>query len=492
MTSQSPWRSPLASWSLLFAASFVIAFAITSRWQHPEPRTPPATLATPAGNVAPAGATAPAVDQPEAPRTPAPLEERAEEPTFEARIDELVRIGQQTAAHAAQDEQENAIASDKVARERFSDLMGKFEDAGERSLSMLMTQPDDQAAQTTGRRIVLQLVLRTECERRDAAAVAAGDRSRIDRLVQSTLDVMPTTNVTTTAGAFALVQQRFLRSCHEPSVLELVHLAGEQRFSREVATKLLLTLWDNLQQYGERSSDAMSRLALLLLGNSDASQRTAAYRQLLRDARYRGIVLAWIRDKRDEAVANEIGGIAANELPAKEAIEILRELAPVMREAATPFLTLGFRAPDELADGYRELLATNTEPGVRRDMVIGIGLPDTPLGREIAQLALENDPDVDVRMHAVIALSARKDPDVGERAITRALDDPAIARDPLRLGELMCALQNLASSGQINAVDRLGVRLRTMPLRDDSRKTLEAILARSLPGGRSALPAVPR
>jgi hypothetical protein len=88
-----------------------------------------------------------------------------------------------------------------------------------------------------------------------------------------------------------------------------------RKFSREHATKLLLTLWDNLQKNGERSSDELSRLALMLLVDSDPSQRTAACRQLLSDARYRDLVLSWLRERNDQTVANEIAWPAPHELP---------------------------------------------------------------------------------------------------------------------------------------------------------------------------------
>lgn len=475
----------------LVAIGFVLAFVITS--QKPPERadavSPDATA--PATPIQAPGAhelaAAPASPEPSA-RTAAPVSPPPPELTFEQRIDALVLIGQRTAALAQQDDQAAATASDQEAREVFAALLVHFPDAGERALALLTALPDTPKEPLIhGRRIVLQLVLRTECERRDLAAAAANDRSRIDGLVQAILDVMPISSVATEAGAFALVDQRFLRACHEPAVLGLVQLAGETKFSREVATKLLLTLWDNLQRFGERSSDEISRLALLLLGDGDPSQRTAACRQLLRDPRYRNLVLAQLRTQGDLTVAKDLAMLAASELPPAEAVALLRELAPVLPQATGQWLALGHRAPDNVADGYRELLAASIQPQVRRDMITGVGMAQTPLGLEIAQFALENDPSVDVREQAVMALSARREDGVGERALQRAIDDAAFAQDPARLAGLVFALQNLESSGQTNAVDRLGQRLRLLPLHADSRRTLEAILARSLPGGQSSL-----
>jgi hypothetical protein len=50
-------------------------------------------------------------------------------------------------------------------------------------------------------------------------------------------------------------------------------------------------------------------------------------------------------------------------------------------------------------------------------------------------------------------------------------------------------LQNLEAGGHANALDRIGQRLRVLPLAEGSRQTLEAILARSLPGGQTSVPA---
>jgi hypothetical protein len=486
-------RPPLVYALPLFVLAIVLAFAVTSRAprERHDPTDPPHPNGAPRAQVAtlpePPAAAEPEPTEPLA-RAAVPAAPPAPEPTFEQRIDALVLIGQRTAALAQQDDQAAATASDQEAREVFAALLVHFPDAGERALAVLTELPDTpQEPLIHGRRIVLQLVLRAECERRDLTAADTRDRSGIDGLVQGVLDVMPISSVATEAGAFVLVDQRFLRTCHEAAVLRLVQLAGELKFSREVATKLLLTLWDNLQRFGERSSDEVSRLALLLLGDGDPSQRTAACRQLLRDPRYRNLVLAQLRTQSDRAVAKDLAMLAASELPPAEAVALLRELAPVLPQAAGQWLALGHRAPDSVADGYRELLAASIQPQVRRDMITGVGMAHTPLGLEIAQLALENDPSADVREQAVMALSARRENDVGERALQRALDDPAFAQNPARLAGLVFALQNLESAGQTNAVDRLGQRLRLLPLAADSRRTLEAILARSLPGGQSSL-----
>ena len=425
-------------------------------------------------------------------RQPVPDAERARPlASFEELVEQLVTLGMQVAEFAQQDEIDAAKACDQEARRVFAELMEHFAYAGEHGLAMLACMQDASVdPRDRGRCIVLKLVLETELARRDAAAAAGSDRSRIDPLVQSLLEIMPQASSIADTGALVLVDRPWLRLVHEPAVLGLVRLAAAEKFSREHATKLLLTLWDNLQKNGERSSDELSRLALMLLVDTDPSQRTAACRQLLIDARYRDLVLSWLRERNDQKVANEIAGLAAHELPPAEALQVLRELAPVLPRSPAAYVMLGFRAPELLADSYRELLASNTQPGWRSDLITGLGMTKADLGIEIAQFALDNDPSPDVRIQAMFALTSKRHEQLGERALQQVLDDPRIAQDPLRLAAVVFALQNLEAGGHTNALDRVGQRLRALPLAEGSRQTLEAILARSLPGGQTSVPAL--
>ncbi|HEX6810150.1 MAG TPA: hypothetical protein VF384_00880 [Planctomycetota bacterium] len=432
--------------------------------------------------------------------------------SFEATVEQLVTLGMRVAELAQQDEIDAAKAADQEARQLFSELMTRFPDAGERGLAMLACVQDApvdpgtpsepsraepsraepsraEPSRDHGRCIVLKLVLETELARRDAVAVAAADRTRIDPLVQALLDLLPLGSRIADTGEQVLSHRPWLRLVHEPAVLGLVRLAAEAKFSRAHATNLLLTLWNNLQQSGERSSEELSRLALMLLADADPSQRTAACRQLLADPRYRDLVLSWLRERNDQAVASEIACLAAHELPPADALHVLRELAPVLPRSPAAYVMLGYRAPELLADSYRELLASNTQPGWRSDLITGIGMTTSGLAIEMAQLALENDPSPDVRIQAMFTLTSKRQADVAERAMQLALDDPRIAQDPLRLGAVVLALQNLEAGGHCNELDRIGQRLRGLPLADGSRQTLEAILARALPGGETSAPA---
>ena len=107
----------------------------------------------------------------------------------------------------------------------------------------------------------------------------------------------------------------------------------------------------------------------------------------------------------------------------------------------------------------------------------------TPQGIETAVLALRQDPDPDVRLQAVFALTASAAVARGRSAIERALDDPAIAQDPGRLSALVLTLENLAQHELVNDIDQLGRRLRACPLSPDARQRLDELLARVLPRG---------
>jgi hypothetical protein len=260
-----------------------------------------------------------------------------------------------------------------------------------------------------------------------------------------------------------------------------VAAAGRGEFARDHATRLLLTLWHNLQQLGERSSTELANLALVALDDADPSRRTVACRQLVGDERFRPLVLAWLREHQDLEVAGEVARLAALELPPAQALATLRELAPLVRSSPAVFMALGHRAPETLAESYEQLLADAIQPGVRRDLIAGLGMNESPISVEMLQLALDHDPDPAVRLQAALSLSACAPQERGEQACRRMIEDPAIGSDPVRLGVVLMALQNLEVAGLTNAVDRLGRRLAATPLDDSSRRRLEELMQRALP-----------
>ena len=332
---------------------------------------------------------------------------------------------------------------------------------------------------------VLQIILKAELARREDAARKLDHRSRIDPLVQALLDAMPIGEVTAEMGNRCLHRAPHLRLVHEPSVLQLLEHASEGQFSRAIATNMLLTLWQNLVANGERSSDELSQLALLKLDGQDPSLVVAACRQLLADEKFRSLVLMWLRERKDSGLAAQIAEIAAAELPVRDALSVLRELSPMLQHTRGTFMGLGVRAPELLADAYREHLAANNHPDIRRELVMGVGMLPNPDGIKVAELALANDPSPEVRVQAMYVFTVHGTAEAAEGAVTQLLDDPIIAASSRHLGGIVLALQNLEHRDP-NVIARLGARLGSMGLSEHSRKQLNEILERSLPGGKQS------
>ncbi|MEZ6036217.1 MAG: hypothetical protein R3F29_01970 [Planctomycetota bacterium] len=461
------------------------------------------TIAAPA--TATERATPATVSRVAAPTLPPPQPAPVAAPLdFDTAVEQLCELAQTTATLAQQDEIEAARRSDEAARQLFAQVLAQFADTGERSLALLTSllgslgvgSGDEEGEEPGGHaldeahRIVLQMLLAADLQRRHDVALATSSFDGIDSLTQAALDSAPVHPVLAEVVDAATNARPFLRLPHEPTVLQLVQAAAEGQFPRAVATHLLRTLWDNLQRSGERSSDELLRLAVVLLETSDVSQVLVACRHLLAEPRFRPLVLARLRERGDRVLAGELAQLAAAELEPTSALEVLRELHPLLDNPRGSYLGLGLRAPDVVADAYRSHLAADTWPTLRRDLVMGLGmLPDGP-GLELANTALANDPSPDVRIQAGFVLTVRGTPAQAERALDQLLDDPAVAGDPVRLTAVVMALQNLEHA-DVNVVARLASRLAMMPLSEPGRRMLDELVARSLPGGSVPGGAVP-
>jgi hypothetical protein len=287
-------------------------------------------------------------------------------------------------------------------------------------------------------------------------------------------------------GARALVRQPHLRLAHETAVLGLVELAGAGQFPREIATGLLLTLWDNLERHGERSSEALAALALLLLDGKDGSQRAAACRHLLREARYRALVVDALRRSADRGFVREVASLVASDLPVDDALGVLADLGPALGRAPHAYLVCGHRAPDAVADAYRRLLADDVQPDRRVDLVAGVGMVRSPTGLDVARTALAHDRSPEVRLQAVFALTANADPETAMAALLQAADDAELTAERARCDGLVFALGNLERQADAAAMDRATRRLDALSLSADGRAKLAALRARTVPGEQTA------
>ena len=405
--------------------------------------------------------------------------------SFTQIVDRLCALSRRTASLARDDEIEAAQRLDREAHALMEDALSRFPDAGERALGMVVEVPDasDDGAREAGDNIrlgVLHVMLAAEFARRQETAEKHRERSRLDALTHAVLDVMPIGANTAEMGDRLLYRRPYLQPEHEPMVVALLRLAAEGAFPRKIATRVLLTLWENLRTSGARSSDELSRLALVMMDDSDPSRVVTACRQLLSDARYRDLVLAWLRGRRDHLLAGEIAQLASRELPPIDAVSVIKELSSMLDHTRDTFLAVGARAPDVVADAYRQQLAAGTHPKLRRELVMGVGLLPGGRGAEIARLALEHDPAVEVRIQAMFAITVQGDARAAESAIERLLDDPVVASNPAHLEAVVLALQNLEHD-DVNVLARLSARLQSMALSPSGRRSLESLVARSLP-----------
>ncbi|MGE3173759.1 MAG: hypothetical protein AB7O97_14130 [Planctomycetota bacterium] len=448
---------------------------------RPAPGDPPATSAPP--DIA-AGAPGPTF-------APASHERIAVPPpptrTFDQYVDALVAAGQQVLELQDAGDRDGAMRRDREAQLLFDEMLVQIDDADRQALAALSTTaPPAAAGRSDGdlRHRVLELALRVALQRRHARG-DRDSRSAVDQLTAAILTLLPgSQRLAQDLGRGLLEGAPYLGATHEPQVLELLALSGEGRFDVDVARALLTTLWDNLRATGDRTSEQLTGLGLLLLDGGNTPERLAAGRLLLADDRYRLVVLEHLRRTRDERLARELAMAAAQQLPPTIALGVIAAAASVVDDQTAPLLTLGMRAPATLRQEYERRLGDDVQPRLRALLVSGAGFTGTEDGLEVARMALAQDPDPDVRMRALFALTGRAGATDGEAAIGRALDDPRIRDDPARLAGVVLALENLARDGLINAVDRLAPRLRTCAmLSPASRDHLERIVAQTLPGG---------
>jgi hypothetical protein len=482
---------------LLAAALSLLGIAL---WQHcalpllPEPIVQPESVTAPAPNAAQAVATAmDATDTASVERAIVATDPTASTspPSYASYVDRLVRMGLATSTLDADGDPRAAAESDQQARATMTELLERIPDAEQFALDALQDDEAPPAGDLPGqiRRQVHNVVLSLGLERRHH--IAKQDPARapaLETFVAAMLALLPTSDaLATELGNGQLADRPYLSLAHEPAVLQLVAMAGEHRFPAATAEALLTTLWRNLQAVGARTSDELAGLSLLLLQEGNESERRAARRRLLLDDRYRSVLLDHVRASKDRTEAKALALIAAEQLPPKTALEVLTLAVTVGAEPAAAFVVLGRRDPATLQQAYEHSLASDVEPKLRDLLVAGIGFSGEPAAIEVAKLAQQSDPDPEVRLRGMFALTANAPAALGEAAIQRALDDPQIGNDPQRLSAVVLALDNLARAGEINAIDRLGQRLRmTSGLTTGARLELEKILARALPGGRTS------
>lgn len=406
-------------------------------------------------------------------------------PSFEDYVARLRTLALATTRAVLAGDVAAAKASDDEARSTLAALLRDHADADERALLGLL---DKAAAPTTdedrAHRTVLLRLVDLGLGRRADRWSGTKDRGELDHYVAAMLGSLPQDpSLAQDLGDNRLVGQRWLGSAHEGEVMELVELAGSGGFPIETATGLLVTLWQNLIASGERTSGELANLATLFLGDGNDSKLLAACRHLLLDPRRRDLVLELVRRRGDAALANKLGMVAGEQLPPGDALAVLGELGTVGNHLTAGYLAVAARDPDALQRTYEQRLADDSHSEQRGELLTAAGFVAGPAGIELARDALHQDPDPGVRLRAAFVLTAQVPDALGEKALHDLLDDRRIAEDRRYLGGVVMALQNLERAGMVNAIDRLGQRLRNLPLAERDRNQLELTLARVLPGG---------
>ena len=476
-------------WFIALAGS--LAATLLYPWSAPVPTpSPPGIAAATVPLAAPLAASPVAVAEAPLQRTELVVSATptASSWTFDQFVDELVRLGAETSRLAAANDEDAAQQNDQQARTVFAELWRTIADADEQALARIAASaPPPRQAPTPQqlRWLVYTLCVDTGLQRRHQQFTATRDRQRLDHLTGAVLSLLPQDE--RLAGDFGrrrLVDQPYLGAAHEQAVLGLADLAGEGKFAADLATALLLTDWRNMVAEGVRTREDLCNRALVLLQATNQALRGAASQLLLGDARFREVVLDQLRQQQDPTLARQLAMAAASELPPADAIAVLHRLQSIGANLMPAFLTLGTRSAEVLCAAYEQTLADNVDAAFRAELVTGAGFSQTPGGVELAKLAFAADPSAEVRTRAMFALTANAADALGEATVSQMVEDAAARGDANQLGSAVLALENLERAGLINAVDRLGQRLRACPaLRQGDRDNLERILARALPGG---------
>jgi hypothetical protein len=403
---------------------------------------------------------------------------------FDSLLEKLVELGTRLTSAVDQDNRELAERLSGESRTVLEELQQSIRDPEDKALH-LMTGLDPATVDRSSRvrRRVLVLLVTRGLERRYREGRATGSQRRLDAFVLAMLPSLPLgEKLAQELGANLLVGSPYVGLLHEEAVLDLVAMSAEQLFLRGISAELLLTLWNNLHESGARSGSELASLALLFKDDANTSKRLAALTHLLtaQDGRYRDLTLDEICSRRERGMARDLGLAAARILDPRDALAVLQQLATVTTEGMTSaFVTLGQRDPQVLRTTYESKLADNMEPGLRAELITGSGFSRTVDGVELAQLAFRADPDPAVRTRAMFVLTANARQNVGEEVLTSALDDAEYSGDPRRLGEIVVALENLASKGITNAVRSLGTRLMSRAdLLPGDRERLAKLLSR--------------
>lgn len=379
---------------------------------------------------------------------------------------------------------------DAEMRELYDEMIARIPGADETALLLRSSlEASDAGIREQIRRELLNRLIRDGLQERWQRGRSLGNHAPSDRLLAAILPTLSQDQlIATDLGTASLKGRPYLGAAQEAEVMHLIELSASEPFLVEVASSLLLTLWDNMTERGERMAERLASLAFLFKDDENPARRLAALEYLLTNeaGQYRRLVIDLVLASHDAELARLLAHSAATALEPQLALEVMNSMISLAGSSLmTPLMVLGSKDSELLGQAYEQRLADGVDAQMRAELITGVGFAGTANSVELAKTALQYDPDPEVVSRALFVLSASGDIELAEQSLLRALDDPRIGGDPVRLGGIVHALHNLTGGGAINALHRLGQRLAAMPnLLPGDRLELEKILARSLPQGR--------
>lgn len=421
-------------------------------------------------------------------RTEPERSEAVEGRAFESIVEHLVDLALDIHEAVEDDDQEVALELDAESRTVVQELRASVDHWDERALHAFTgLMAEDVSLEGISRRTVLATLVELGLRERWQEFTTHGRREASDAFVASMLAVVPDDQTNGVQLSRMLTDEPFVGSLHEVAILDLVDRAEHEPWLVPVAGGLLRTLWRNLESSGARSSRDLVGLAMLFLDDANQVRNAAALHHLIaaQDGRYAHIVIDRVLATRDQRLAAALAMTAARELPPERAMDVLERVIEVGDSGryTAAFITLGERSTDVLRQRYEAKLGDLVAPHVRAELVTGAGFSQRGCV-ELAQLAFEQDPDLEVRTRALFVLAAQAEASLAESLLMRAIDDPSYVGGPAQIQAIVSAVKNLASAGggAPNAVARLSARLEAHPhLSEPARRELRAIVARHVP-----------
>jgi hypothetical protein len=385
---------------------------------------------------------------------------------FESAIDRLCDLADRMRKHIAANRSEMVQSLDREAEAILIRIGNQFANAGERALGHLARLSDSEAdLRILDRRNVLVRVLRDDLVRRWGGVEQGGPASGLEALVHAVLGMIPSGPVLAKSlGADLLVGQPFLGTAHETAVLGLVEDAKTESWLADIAGDLLRTLWQNMLARKERSRGAIESMALAFLERVDGAARVAAVEVLVEEPTLREMLLERAKRHADSSLAEAIATSAAMRLDPQTALDVVRRLHAVGQIELLPAcMQLGLRDQAAVRLAYEAALGDLRDPGFRANLVAGLLMTPNAESLELLEIALREDPELEVRERALLQLSAMDDPRIGERAIDSVLSDPRFANQAGVVELCVSALSNLARRADRATLERVANRLLSHP-----------------------------